>query len=57
MSIFNDLFSLIALSKQSGIEVGGGGGRKGVGCCVGEVVLRDGLSTGLTMEIGHREIF
>ena len=54
MSIFNDLFSLIALSKQSGIEVGGGGGgggRKGVGCCVGEVVLRDNLvlSTELTM--------
>ena len=59
MSIFNDLFSLKALSKQSGIKVGGGGGRKGVGCCVGEVVLRDNLvlSTELTMEIGHREIF
>ena len=27
MSIFNDIFSLIALSKQSGIEVGGGEGR------------------------------
>ena len=29
MSIFNDIFSLIALSKQSGIEVGGGGGGRG----------------------------
>ena len=32
MSIFNDLFSLIALSKQSGIKVreaGGGGGEMG----------------------------
>ena len=29
MSIFNDIFSLIALSKQSGIEVGGGGGKGG----------------------------
>ena len=29
MSIFNDLFSLIALSKQSGIKVGGGGRGEG----------------------------
>lgn len=45
MSIFNDLFPLISLSKHSGIKVGGGGegGRKGVGCCVGEAVLRDNL--------------
>ena len=50
MSIFNDLFPLISLSKQSGIKVGGGG-RKRVGCCVGGVVLRDNLvlSTELTM--------
>ena len=33
MSIFNDLFPLISLSKQSGIEVGGGGkgGERGCG--------------------------
>ena len=53
MSIFNDLFSLIALSKQSGIKVREGGGEKWVGCCVGGVVLRDNLvlSTELTTSV------
>ena len=54
MSIFNDLFSLIALSKQSGIKVReAGGGGEWVGCYVGGVVLRDNLvlSTELTMSV------
>ena len=38
MSIFNDLFSLIALSKQSGIKVReGGGGRSGWGAASAEL--------------------
>ena len=55
MSIFNDLFSLIALSKNNQVSrLGGGeegGGRKRVGYCVGGVVLRGNLvlSTELVM--------